>query len=84
MKHKREVVSSLQRWRAAAHELDESIGIQLQDGDAAPADTMDIRRFRRALLAERAARLRYVVALRADNKPVPAELLWDLSDASGT
>ncbi len=84
MKHKREVVESLQLWRAAAHELDVSIGIQLRDGEAAPTDTMDIRRFRQALLAEREARLRYAAALRADHKPVPAELIWDLSDASGT
>jgi hypothetical protein len=83
MQVKREVAESHRAWREAARELDQAIGIEL-DPDAADRSkvqqVMDIRRFRRAVKAEREARTRYVTALRADHKPVPEELVWDISE----
>lgn len=84
MKAKREVIESHEAWRRAATELDAAIGVELDgDGRDGSVEVVDIRRFRRALLEERRARMRYVAALQADNRPVPEELVWDVPELSG-
>jgi hypothetical protein len=81
MKLKRAVIEAREAWRDAAKELDAAIGLEILEGPAsANADVLNIRRFRRALLNERETRLRYAVALKADHKPVPDDLLWDIAE----
>jgi hypothetical protein len=81
MRLKRAVIEAREAWREAAKELDDALGIEIL-GEPAPAraDVLNIRRFRRALLNERESRLRYAAALKADHKPVPDDLLWDIPD----
>jgi hypothetical protein len=79
---KREVTESRRAWRDAAAVLDAAVGIELDESIRPDhVEAVDMRRFRAALLFERQCRLRYVAALQADNQPVPAELLWDMSDS---
>ncbi len=81
MRRKREVIDAREAWRAAAQELDDAIGIEiLSDPPPHNVDVLNIRRFRRALLAERETRIRYAAALKADRKPVPEDLLWDVPE----
>jgi hypothetical protein len=81
MKLKRAVIEAREAWRDAAKELDDAIGIEILDEPAtADADVLNVRRFRRALLNERDTRLRYAAALKADHKPIPDDLLWDIAE----
>lgn len=66
-------------WELARRELDETIGIELDEGpDAAALQAVNLPRFRRAVIEERAARIRYAKALEAVGREVPDELLWDI------
>jgi len=80
VKRKREVIEAREAWQEAARELDHAIGIEILDEPAPPhdVDVINIRLFRHALANERQTRLRYAAALKADHKPVPEELLWDI------
>jgi hypothetical protein len=81
MKLKRAVIEARQAWRVAARQLDEAIGIEILDErSTADTDVLNVRRFRRALLNERETRLRYAAALKADHKPIPEDLLWDIAE----
>lgn len=80
MKRKREVLDARAAWRLAAWDLDGAIGLEVEGGAQPEAvQTVNARRFRKALMRERAARVRYAAALTADGKPVPDDLLWDIS-----
>jgi len=81
MHRKREVIEAHEAWVAAQKELDAAIGIELADAPrSAQVETLNLRRFRAAVVVERDARLRYARALRADDKPIPDELLWDVGE----
>ena len=73
-----EVGKALSCWREASRQLDDVIGVNLDDEAMAPLPIpLDVDRFRRALLAEQLARAHYVALLRNHHEPVPAELVWD-------
>ena len=82
MQAKRELMVASEEWAVAQRELDASIGIELDDGpDAAKLQAVNLPRFRAAVIAERAARLRYAKALEAVGSPIPDDLLWDVPDS---
>ena len=75
MQAKRELMVASEEWAVAQRELDASIGIELDEGpDAAKLQAVNLPRFRAAVIAERAARLRYAKALEASGKPDPRRL----------
>lgn len=83
MHRKREVTEAHGAWVAAQKELDAAIGIEMADAPrSAQVETLNLRRFRTAVVIERDARLRYARALRADSKPIPDELLWDVGEGA--
>ena len=82
MQAKREVMLAEAAWALAKRELDEAIGIELDEGpDAAALQAVNLPRFRRAVIEERSARQRYAAALEAVGREVPDELLWDIPQA---
>jgi hypothetical protein len=80
MQARRELMLAEAAWELARRELDEAIGIELEDGPhAAALQAVNLPRFRRAVVEERAARLRYARALEGVGRDVPLELLWDVA-----
>ena len=82
MHRKREVMEAREAWLRAQRELDAAIGIEIEGDTNDEVPAVNIRRFRAAVLAERAARLRYAKSLEAARKVVPEDLLWDVDDTS--
>ena len=82
MQAKRELMLASTEWAAAQRELDAAIGIELDQGpDAERLQAVNLPRFRAAVVAERAARLRYAKALEAAGQPIPEDLLWDVPES---
>lgn len=82
MQARQELMLAEAAWELARRELDEAIGIELADGpDAEALQAINLPRFRRAVIDERAARLRYAKALEGVGRDVPLELLWDIPPA---
>jgi hypothetical protein len=82
MQAKRELILASEAWAVTQRELDAAIGIELDEGpDAAKLQAVNLPRFRAAIIAERAARLRYAKALEASGMPIPEELLWDVEES---
>lgn len=80
-----EVALAKAAWHESECELDDAIEIEMRE-DVLPvgADKLNIRRFRRLLLTERAARVRYARALVASGDRLPRGLLWDLPEVDLT
>lgn len=80
MQARRELMLAEAAWELARRELDETIGIELDEGPhAAALQAVNLPRFRRAVLDERVARVRYARALEGVGREVPVELLWDIA-----
>lgn len=82
MQAKQELMLAEAAWELARRELDEAIGIELDEGpDAAALQAVNVPRFRRAVIEERSTRQRYAKALEGVGREVPDELLWDIPQA---
>ena len=72
MQARLELQAAKEEWAVTQRELDAAIGIELDEGpDAAKLQAVNLPRFRAAVVAERAARLRYAKALEATGQPDP-------------
>ena len=82
MHRKREVMEAREAWLRAQHDSTLRSASRSKATPTMRCLPVNIRRFRAAVLAERAARLRYAKSLEAARKVVPEDLLWDVDDTS--